>query len=101
MRTYISTPANWEGSHEGLATVEMMLRSKGLEPVNTMQYRDMQTKEYLRFALIELLSCKAIFLLPNWENSFEGRIESAIARQVGLLVLDAKDAWEEYLNGNS
>ena len=43
--------------------------------------------EYMRHDIIELLSCKAIYMLPGWKQSLGARLEVAVATAIGIDVI--------------
>lgn len=73
---------------------EKLLRRLGHEPLNPMEVNGLDGDgkehpwgEYMRRDIPVLLSCDAIYLLPDWADSRGARLEKHIAEEIGMLLV--------------
>lgn len=69
---------------------EIAVSVLGYEPVNPIELphdHDLSWLSYMREAMIEMLKCDAIYVLPNWEDSRGARIEVNLAKELGIPVI--------------
>lgn len=69
-----------------------LLRADGYDVVNPAELdaadaAPKQWHEYLRRDIEHLVTCDAIALLPNWNDSKGARLEHHIARELGMRVI--------------
>lgn len=73
------------------------LRAAGHQVVNPAELdaadagKVMEWADYLRRDIKTLMDCKAVALLPNWEQSRGAQLEVYIAQQLGMLVAPVAD----------
>lgn len=70
------------------------LRALGHEVVNPAEINGapaMLWEDCMRRDIAELVTCKAIALLPGWSNSRGAKLEHHIANELGFVILDAAD----------
>jgi hypothetical protein len=89
-------------ARENFAAAERWMIHAGYEPINPMakvsEQSDMTWVEYMIEDIPLLLSCEAIYLLANWQDSKGARLEKYIAEQLGLKIIYADMATA--LNGS-
>lgn len=62
----------------------------GYEPVNPMKLNHDHDKSwiaYMKEDIIAMMSCDAIYMLNNWENSSGAKIERNIAIELGFEII--------------
>lgn len=73
------------------ADAEQMLRGLGYNPINPMakvsQQENYSWADYMKEDIPLLLSCEAIYLLPDWQDSKGARLECHIASELEMDVL--------------
>lgn len=98
MRIYLSGPMTGfpEFNYPLFNKVAQAWRTEGHYVLNPAEHFDGDYNHkggrpaYLRADMTDLLEAEAIALLPGWENSSGAKLELAIARELGLHVLDAR-----------
>ncbi len=71
------------------------LRALGFEvenPADNPEQKDWAS--YLRVALVQMLSCDLVALLPGWQQSRGACLEVHVAKALGMPVLDAAQITE-------
>lgn len=58
-------------------------------PAENVHPVDQTWAGYMRVALQQMLTCRAVVLLPNWHLSRGANLENHIATQLGMAVCDA------------
>lgn len=106
MRVYISGPISslTQAQYEdNFAKAEKFLRSEGHEPVSPLKAKACPDEScqinpiykesgdylhtwqcYMRYDLIELLTCDGILMLPGYQESKGANIELYVAKSVGM-----------------
>lgn len=72
-------------------SVAAHLRSKDFNVENPAEkgiVEGWQWEDYLRFDIIQMMSCDSIIQLPMWEHSRGASLEAHIALQLGFTFLD-------------
>lgn len=94
MKIYIAgriTGLNYEEVVRDFARAEAELMRCEQTPVNPLREVDQSPgrkyEDCLRDALKVLLTCDAIYLLPNWKESKGARLEKHIADELGMMNL--------------
>jgi hypothetical protein len=104
MKVYISGPISLGGTLEAeeiaanlkaFATAERLLRARGHEPVNPVEALDEENPSvdqalwvrYMKRDIPKLVTCDAIYMLPDWELSRGALLERHIADELRLRVL--------------
>lgn len=86
---------------EAFIRAETACRELGMEVENPAHYgevKDLPWTSYLRYSVSKLITCDAIYLLPDWENSNGAQLEAGIAHQLKLTFFYAEGA-ERYGQG--
>lgn len=92
-RVYISGPISHYDLDErrrAFARTELMLRRRGYMPVNPMRNGLPQPGDWHNHMCVDirnLLTCRYIFLMPEWETSKGCRLELDVAMSCGLQIL--------------
>lgn len=97
MKIYIAGKISGLDYEEALATfaqAERNLQGLGFDPVNPTKENGLDGDgkqyewiEYMRRDIPHLLSCEAIYLLPNWQDSKGARLEKHIAEELGMQII--------------
>lgn len=97
MRIYIAgkiTGLVYEEALRAFTEAEDELRRCNVTPVNPMKENGLDDGgkphewiDYMERDIPRLLSCQAIYLLPNWKQSTGARVEKAIAEGLGMQIL--------------
>jgi hypothetical protein len=48
-------------------------------------------EDFMRYDLVKLIDCDAIFMLPGWRKSRGARLERHVAKELGFVILTEKD----------
>lgn len=95
MKIYISGPITGhpiERVRAMFAEAEKVITAKGFEavnPLNISEYdADKEWERYMADDIYELLKCDAITMLPGWKASKGARIEYAIAKEIGIRIIE-------------
>ena len=98
MKIYLSGPISGYDIDERKAVFSNAaekLTSKGYEVFNPIESIVPKSySEYIRYDLKQLLDCDAIYLLNGWRDSEGCRIESQVAKAIGIKIFK-----EEYICG--
>ena len=92
-KLYLSGPISGldiEHAREAFARAQEQMEQQGWEVVNPMDNGvpvEAPWEEHLAADIIALLDCKAVAMLPGWENSRGARLENAIARRFGMRII--------------
>lgn len=92
MRVYISGKISglpYEAVRTKFHSAEQRIKDCGFTPINPLRNGlpvDATWEEHMSADLIALLSCDAIFLLPDWLESQGATLELRIAERVGMLI---------------
>lgn len=64
----------------------LSVKSAGMIPVNPIELvpEDTNWVDAMKICIRHLITCDAIMLTPGWEESRGGRLEQAIATELGL-----------------
>lgn len=96
MKVYISGPIS--GYHPAcvpiFAHAAKLLRSRGYAVINPLELPHNHDKlwgSYMSECIIALLSCDAIYILPDYDLSKGSLLELHIARNLELLIFFAQD----------
>jgi len=95
-RIYIAGPMTGLAEHNFPAfhAAADRLRQAGWDAVNPAENfggrTDLPRESYLRADVALLVGCDAVAMLPGWEDSRGAKLEYLLARELGLLVLDAE-----------
>ena len=90
MRIYIAGSIKKDPDYAAkFYAAEKYLLCKGYEPVNPAKtyLQDGSYKDYIDSGLKQLMTCDAIYLLRNWQESFGATLEWNYARTVGLKII--------------
>lgn len=93
MKVYISgriTGINYHVAYGLFDQAEKHLADHGHTPINPMKLKHDHGKSWEEYMVVDisaLLTCEAIFMLPNWGQSKGARIEYAIAREMNLKIM--------------
>ena len=71
---------------------ERKLKLMGHKPVNPMGFRSSTEtdKEFMRKRIKEMMNCETIYMLGNWKESKEARLEHFIALKLGMKIIKEK-----------
>lgn len=102
MRTYISGQTSGlelDQAKQKFQEAEELLHSINLRPVNPIKLglrcTDSLNDQIARDVKL-LLSCKAIFMLSNWRESKESRIERKVAHETNKIILFERNESKHY-----
>lgn len=97
MKIYIAgkiSGLNYSDAFAKFFNATKLLRGLGHEPINPMEVNGLDGDgkqhpwaEYMRRDIPVLLSCDAIYLLPDWTDSQGAKLEKHIADELGMLVI--------------
>ena len=93
MKIYISgkiTDTDIEQTREKFRAACDFLREMGQDPINPLENGlpfDSPWEQHILRDIELLMGCGGIFLLPDWVESRGARIEHAVAKEMGLLIL--------------
>ena len=99
MRVYIAGPMTGlpDDNYPAFHAAAEKLRAAGFvveNPAENDPPADPTWENWLRIALRQMLTCDAVVLLPGWHRSKGARLESQVAEQLGLTVVDAAEAFK-------
>lgn len=94
--TYISGPMSSfpDFNHPAFHKAAANLRSRGVRVENPAENKPPACgtwEGWMKIAVLQLLRCKSIVMLPGWENSRGARLERKIAGELGLHVVLLSD----------
>jgi len=95
-RIYIAGPMTGHADHNYPAfhAAAQRLREAGWDVTNPAENFDGRTdlprEDYLRADVALLVHCEAIAMLPGWQDSTGAKLEYLLAREFGMVVLDAE-----------
>ncbi len=72
---------------------EIAVSILGYEPVNPVELphdHDHTWLSYMREAMIEMLKCDLLYVLPGWEDSKGASIEVQLAKDLGISIIYQK-----------
>ncbi len=95
MRAYIAGPLTGieDLNFPLFQRVAAALRAKGIDAVNPAEINPDPSAGWqacMKADLAQLVTCDAVVMLPRWQFSRGARLESHVASQLGLQVLDAR-----------
>lgn len=96
-RVYLAGPMSGIAEHNFPAfhAAADRLRGSGLEVVNPADHglvEGLGWSDYMRWDLVKLAGCHAVYVLPGWEKSKGASLEIAIARALGMPVFTVEGA---------
>ena len=93
MKIYISgkiSGTDLTETHKRFAAVAKAMKRIGVEPVNPLENglseHDSWEAHMLK-DIVDLLQCKAIYMLQGWQDSKGARIEHYIATEIGIHIM--------------
>lgn len=92
MKIYIAGPMSGlpDYNYPKFNATAAALREQGHEVENPAENPEPPCKSwkgYMRMAIVQLVQCEVVVLLPGWEKSRGANIEHRLARDLGLKVL--------------
>ena len=93
-KIYLSGPISGldiEHARELFAAAQKEMAKQGWECVNPMNNGlpvEAPWEEHLALDVLNLFSCKAIAMLPGWEASQGARLEHALAKRIGMRIIN-------------
>lgn len=96
-RVYLAGPMTGHENHNFPAfhAAAERLRGSGLEVVNPADHglvSGLGWSDYMRWDLVKLAGCHAVYVLPGWEKSKGASLEVSIARALGMPVFTVAGA---------
>lgn len=97
MRVFISGKATGTTDYrERFAAAEVYLKSLGLEVVNPIAEtsdipEDAEWIKFMRRTIKCLVTCDAIYMLPDWRRSRGAKVEKQLAEGLGMIVMYAPE----------
>lgn len=70
------------------AKAEQNLIKRGFEVINPVKNEGAEYKWYIDEGLKQLMTCDAIYMLKNWQQSKGASLERRYARTVGLKIIE-------------
>lgn len=95
-KLYLSGPITGleiDEARERFAAAQELMESQGWETVNPMDNGvpvEAAWEEHLAADIINLFACKAIAMLPGWQLSQGARLEHALARKIGMRIIEVE-----------
>lgn len=93
---YISGPMSGlpESNYPAFNAAAEKLRAMGYSVENPAENPDPPCKSwagFMRLAIVQLMRCDILVLLPGWENSRGAVVENDLAVKIGMDVFDIED----------
>lgn len=93
-RIYIAGPMSGlpEFNYPAFNAVAVELRAQGYHVENPAENPAPHCQSwlgYMRLAVAQLITCDTVYMLPGWRDSRGARIEHALAKDMGLDVVEA------------
>lgn len=92
-KIYLSGPISYlpiEAARRAFKRAEETLQVQGWEVVNPFDNGlpvEASWEQHLAEDLLQLLTCKAVFMMRGWENSLGARLEHALAQRVKMRII--------------
>lgn len=92
-KIYLSGPISslpLEAARRAFKQAEATLQAQGWEVVNPLDNGlpvDAPWEQHLAEDVLQMLTCKAVYMLRGWENSQGARLEYALAQRVKMRVI--------------
>lgn len=89
MRIYIAGKITNNPDYiEQFAKAENELKKQGYEVINPVKEEGLEYKWYIDEGLKQLMTCDAIYMLKNWQQSKGASLERRYAGAVGLKIIE-------------